>query len=313
MTFNPRVRIRDDPRHHQYDGIIAALGYEARATYIAQHVTAAREHRLALSFESRGVLSFDKNEQLFVELGYVLSPLSHQEWVASVTDFLTSISAPIDGVPRIAIDISCLTRLHLATLVEALASLPESSAVSVDFLYAPASSDEWINEPVMIQVAEPVHPAFVSWSDDPSWPLTAIIGVGAEDTLALGVAEYLDVAAVYAYAPYGLDAKFDSLSEKANRQFFVEDYLVRRSEYNVLQPFELFARLESLVYGLSEESRIAIVPLGPKVFALCALLVATSSSDAVTIWRFSSGSSHTPVERWAAEAIVSLRVEFNLS
>jgi hypothetical protein len=99
--------------------------------------------------------------------------------------------------------------------VEAIVG-PFGVALKVDLLYAPVQSDGWDTEPGPITVAEPVHPAFTSWTGDPMRPLAALAGVGVEDDLALGVAEYLDVSNVYAFVPIGGDPGFDELNEAAN-------------------------------------------------------------------------------------------------
>jgi hypothetical protein len=313
MISRPQVSVKSSPRHDRYDVLIAALGYEGRASYIAQQIGDDANQRVAFSFESASVLSFDANVAAFEQLGFVIHPLSDEDWQNRILHFIEEsggLGMEGDGC-KIAIDISCFTRFHLAVIVDYLVTLGATNPLSVDFLYAPASSKNWEIGANTIQIADPIHPAFVSWADDPSWPLTAVIGVGAEDGLALGVAEYLDVSSVYAFVPYGSDAGFDDLSENANRQFFVEDYVVRRSPYDVLEPFELFSRLESLVYGLSDSSRVALIPLGPKIFALCALLVCVASDEGATVWRFSNGTNLPPVQREAAGAILSLRVEIN--
>jgi hypothetical protein len=56
--------------------------------------------------------------------------------------------------------------------------------------------------------------------------------------------------------------------------------------YDVDQPFDLFTKLESLIAGVGTRSNCILLPFGPKIFALCALLVACLHPDAA-VWRVS--------------------------
>lgn len=302
-----RARVRSDPAPAHLDLLIVALGYEARSSHVATVFSESAARKIALAFDSSTVLSYSENEGLLLGLGFELLPMERDVGV-QILEVLNSDATPGSVV---GVDISSLTRLQIAQLVDALLHLPHEN-LRVVFLYAPAASGNWNDtpQPGPLTVANPIHPAFTSWVDDPVWPLAAIIGVGVEDNLALGVAEYLDVSLVHAFVPIGGDEAFERMNESANRDFFLASYLVRRSEYDIKNAFGLFARLESLIYGVSRESRVAVVPLGPKIFALCSLLAVSFSDRDATVWRFSSEGELAPQDRTAAGSIVSLVVDF---
>ncbi|MFJ4017215.1 hypothetical protein [Microbacterium sp. NPDC090014] len=302
-----RVRVRSSSPAESFDLFVAALGYEERSLHVAKGLSERAVRKVAFSFESRGQFSFDRNENFMKSNGF---DIFHLDQMFN-ENFDTLLSSLVDRPQRVAIDISSFTKFHLAQIVDCLRS-HTSNSFSVDFFYAPASSAGWETHGNPIQVAEPIHPAFASWSDDPLWPLTAIIGLGVEENLALGVAEHLDVSAVYAFSPQGEDPEFVRLGADANRAFFLTDYVVRNASYDLLAPFDLFTRLESLVYGLRPEARVAIIPLGPKLFALCALLTSLVTDRATTVWRFSGGAGPARSDVRAAGPVVSLRVDFGL-
>ncbi|NIJ05905.1 hypothetical protein [Frigoribacterium faeni] len=287
----------------RYDLLITSVGYEARSRYIAEIVGTVAARKVAFNFDSPGVLSFDQNLRVVRALGFEVRPIDDQ-FAGALRRLLED--ATDQGVRAIGIDISSLTKFHIAEVVDVFHE--SNLELSVDFLYAPASSASWVPVDAPIQYAEPIHPAFASWTDDPLLPLVAVIGTGAEANLALGVAEQLDVSGVYAFSPSGADAEFDRISADANHDFFLANYVVRSSTYDLLAPFELFSRLESLLYGLTAETRIALVPLGPKIFALCSLLASLASGRAATVWRFSFGVAERPADVQAAGVVVSLRV-----
>lgn len=299
------LRVQNVKPSGEFDALIVALGFEARSGHVAGQFHMRANRKIAFSFESEGEHSFDANDQFMRGNGFEVLPLG--------TDFTERLDEILGSLGRedvsVAIDISSFTKFHLAQIIDALRT-HGPSGLAVDFLYSPASSSGWQTHGDPIQVAEPIHPAFASWSDDPSWPLTAIIGLGVEENLALGVAEHLDVSSVYAFSPSGDDQRFKQLGTAANSAFFSTDYVVRTSVYDLEDPFDLFSRLESLVYGLRPDSRVAIIPLGPKIFALCALLTSVASDRATTVWRFSSGSGLSYSDVTAAGPIVTLHVDF---
>lgn len=304
MTSKHEFRITDASMADHFDLLVVALGYEDRSAHVALTLGDRAERKVAMAFETNQTLSYGSNALELERLGFEIVPIDDDAG-AQILDFVEHLH---ESERSIGVDVSSFTRLQLAQIVDALVQEPAFS-VSIDFLYAPAQSGGWESETGPIIVAEPIHPAFTSWTDDPTRPLAALIGVGVENNLALGVAEYLDVSNVYAFVPAGGDPGFDELNEAANHDFLGTSYVVHRADYDLRQPFELFARLESLVYGISPDTRVAIVPLGPKLFALCGLLASAISDRSATVWRFSWNGASDPVDRKAAGPVSSLRME----
>ncbi len=306
MTIDPNFRVTDDGVPARLDLLVVALGYEERSAHVAGQLASRAQRKVALAFEGPETLSFGNNSEKLSVLGFSVESVQANVG-AQVASLIAALPADASAV---GIDISSFTRLQLAQMLDELL-FSTLRRLDVTFLYAPAASDGWERESGPMVVAKPIHPAFTSWIDDPALPLAAIIGVGVEDNLALGVAEYLDVSSVYAFVPVGGDPGFDSLNAKANRDFLGTNYVVRRSEYDVLDPFRLFSRIESLIYGIGPETRVAVVPLGPKLFTLCGILAAVASGRAATVWRFSFSDATTPVDRFAAGPVTSLHLELS--
>jgi len=305
MTFNSTFVVRHDSRAPSYDLLIVALGYETRSSYIASELHERATAKLALDLDGDRIFSYNTNRSLLKTLGFtIVAPSS--DLASVVTSSLSDLAATRSCI---GIDVSSFTRLQLAQIIEGVLSTTSTSHTRVDFLYAPASSAGWENQEGPIMVARPVHPAFTSWADDPSLPLTAVIGVGVETNFALGVTEFLDASSVLAFVPYGGDAEFDEMNAAANHEFFLSSDVVRRAEYDLLKPYDLYVKLESLMYSLVQEQRLAVVPLGPKMFALCSLLATASLDAAATVWRFSPADAGVPVDRVASGAIANLTID----
>ncbi|GAA4119760.1 hypothetical protein GCM10022415_20280 [Knoellia locipacati] len=303
------LRVKSAAPSDRYDLLLGTLGYEPRCIQVPSKLAGIADSKLAWAFDSKGVLAFDENHAWYSDAGFPIAWGSE----SSLTDALTLAISPFaqrGGDLSLAIDISCMSRNLIAELLLALDRLADGHSIFVDFWYSPAQFDPAASKDATIQIAKPISPEFAGITSDPLLPVSAVIGVGYEPNLALGVSEYLDAAQVYAFSPRGHDPGFDEASDAANSTFFLAPNLVRRSEYDIRRPLELYARLESLTYGISRNSRVAVVPLGPKIFALCALLVAMRSDQPLTVWRFSGGDGINVRPTRAGGEPVHLSVHF---
>jgi len=81
-------------------------------------------------------------------------------------------------------------------------------------------------------------------------------------------------------------------------------------DYRVHAPVDCFITLESLIYGLSRTKNTILLPFGPKIFALCALLVA-SVHPTTAVWRVSAGFQEEAVNRQASGYVYGLQVDIH--
>lgn len=303
------IRVRDREPASSYHLVLACLGYEPRCVHVASLLSDCSEVKLASSFDSEHMLAFDTNKMNLEGLGFEVVPHSSK----SINDFLAERLRGLVAVGDItvAVDISSITRDRLARVLLAIVEFAKERSVYVDFWYSPPKFDPNVSKDPTIQIAEPILPEFSGMAADPLLPVTAIIGVGFEPNLALGVAEYLDVSRVYAFVPTGHDSQFDREVAEGNAAFFRGRSVVSRSEYDVYRPFELFARLESLTYGLAQSQRVCLVPLGPKLFGLCAMLAALRSESPIAVWRFSSGGEANLRSSEHCDRTITLSVDFD--
>lgn len=287
-----------------YDFLVVVHGYEPRSADVARRVGGSADRKIALAYDAPGLFAFDENGRLLRSMGFTLLPAE----LSSVQLIAAEIrGAAADRHVEVGIDISSMSRALLAPLLIALENVSESVSFAVDFWYMPPMFDASVHPTAAIETAELLHPRFAGLAADPLKPVAAIVGVGYEPNLGLGVSEYLDVASVYAFVPFGHDTQFDQATEEANRSLFLGETPCRRAEYDLTDPYDLYVRLESLMYGLARTNRVAVVPLGPKIFSLCSILAAMQSDSPAAIWRFSSGQAAAAPHRSGGEPI-KLRV-----
>jgi len=79
--------------------------------------------------------------------------------------------------------------------------------------------------------------------------------------------------------------------------------------YRVQDPFDCFAKVESLVYGLSQTRNPVLLPFGPKLFSLTSLLVALLYPG-LPVWRVSAERHEQPANRKASGLVYGLEVAF---
>ena len=295
----------------RYDALIASLGYESRAIHASQKIGGNAAQRVACGFPDRQVLAFAENQRWFIDAGFdvvVVKDLEVEEWSNRLVTELISPSADSPEF-RLCVDISSMSRLRLACLLSAIVNCKTSKRLVVDFVYSIAAWSPPPEEGEPIERAGPVLPFFAGWSNQPDLPTVAVIGLGYEPDKAVGAYEFLEAADVWVLVPISDDSRYRRDLERANRSLLNRLPAAHRITYSVDQPVSCFGIVESIVYGTLGRSRPVLLPFGPKICALCSLLVATLHRDA-SVWRITSGQEGDPSDRKAAGPIIVLQSVF---
>jgi hypothetical protein len=197
----------------------------------------------------------------------------------------------------------------MASIVQCIGRFAGPGSLSVDFVYSIAAYQDPPRPASRNADAGPVSPAFAGWWTQPERSLSAIVGLGYEQDKALGAVEHLQISEIWVLRPMSVIGEYDEALLKANSKLleFVPQF--RRLPYRVDQPYDTFHRLESLVNALIRESNPVLLPFGPKIFSLCALLCSCLHRE-VPVWRISAGRFGTPRDVIAHGAIYGIRVQF---
>jgi hypothetical protein len=298
----------------QYNGVIGAIGYETRCQRIPLELAASSPIRVGLAFTDHEELAKSHKETLR-GAGYDVIKLKPAELTAWMKQWLidTADSADLaDDVPlRIAIDLSSLSRVRVARLLTALYTHPLNRPVAADLLYTPAIYLGPVAQPDITEVHGPITEWFAGWSSGPN-AVVAFLGVGYEEDRALGVVEYLEPGDVWAFVPEGEDSKYDEGVRDMNEWLFAELPEDRLVPYRVDDPFVCLSQMEGLVSDeVAAQRRPVIVPLGPKIFAACALLVALRGQPWPAVWRISPGAYAEPVDCDSNGKLVGISASFS--
>lgn len=309
LTVSAIGSARGNAADAEYDVFIGAVGYERRSRFILESLGPRAGAVVAAPFQDHRELSFEKNIKAFGAVGELLD--GDERYGKELTGFLAERFGLLHRVARaeprpmrIAVDISSMTRDRLAKTMRAV-YVDSQLPLDVDWLYAPARYSTKLTESGAVQVNDAI-PGYEGWGD-PILPLHAIVGMGFEGDLVLGVLDDLEPLATWLFEPYGVSASYDRRIAAANQGLPSASSSARHFRYDVTQPYTSFLKLSAVVDDLIVTSRVVLLPLGPKIFALMCLLIGTGDDGNVTVWRLSADTGRAPVDRIPNGQILGLR------
>ncbi|MDO3639753.1 hypothetical protein [Mycolicibacterium arseniciresistens] len=284
------------------------VGYESRAVYASTILLGNCARIVAAPFETNKVLSYSANQKFFESHGTLLA-YDHgyrKELLLAIEDALAewkTIRGVVKDSFRICVDVSSMTRTRLADTMLAIYSDFEG-AVEVDWIYAPAKYSRGLMDTGAVRFNDAI-PGFEGWGD-PGNVLHAIVGLGLEGELALGVLDDLEVTETITFEPFGFHIDYDRKIARRNENFVAGIPPVNRYQYDVTSPFASFLRLAAVVETLTPQGRVVLLPLGPKIFAVMCLLLGLGDQNNVTVWRLSADKGSGPIDRVAAGPLMGL-------
>lgn len=295
-----------------YDLLVAALGYESRAISVASELARFCRRCIAIGFSRNNEeLSYPANKSWFIEnKAQVFDKIEDEDFADKLTSELAQVVSRSKVVSRIAIDISCLNRYRLACAFAILIPMLLERRILVDVWYSLASFQPPRVQPIRNEVVGPIHAEFAGWFSDPGRPLAMIAGLGYEQGKIMGATEYLQASRVIAFSPISPIAEYEGHVETANRTLLRE--LGERDviRYLVSDPARTLAILDSSIRGLEETHNVVILPLGPKIFTVSALLAQRYHSEA-SVWRVSSGRHDAPRDIKPSGHLYGLGIRFD--
>jgi hypothetical protein len=292
-----------------YHGVLASLGFEQRCREIPEAVGSAG-YAVAVPFNDRRDVEYETNLAWFSKHGWHQPECEEAGYAGCVAEWLEQASAMTDETIRVAIDVSSMSRSRMAAAIEHLLTVTPDARLEVDFLYAPAEFAEPSKEeePPVLDVA-PVSGFFAGWWSALDFPLRVIIGVGYEFEQASSAINALEPFETQVYVPEGDDGDYLPEVIKANKGLMQTEGVIQDTvRYKVPDPFSCMRRLEASLLRLKSERRIAFVPLGPKIFSICAMLVAGLHPESTQVIRVSAGSRQEPENRCSDRTVCGLKM-----
>ncbi|MBH1803125.1 hypothetical protein I5T93_09200 [Stenotrophomonas maltophilia] len=275
----------------KFDLAILAVTGESRSWCIAEKFKNSNSPTwvLARKNENLTVVELDKEiERRIPNAGVVLA----QSFASSLRAFF---SAAVGRV-NVFVDVSCMTRMDMATAFEHMFALDgdvREVSVTIGYViseFTPPPAGHAPNEHI-----KPISSRFAGWPDDPHAPTALVLGLGYEAAKAEGASEYFDAQEGWVFSPQSPISKFDVAVINNNRQ--IVDRAAREGrlvEYRVDDPADAIYRMNSLAIDLAGWSNPLILPFGPKLFAALSLLVAVANPS-VGVWH-ATGDTDLPAD-----------------
>ena len=271
-----------------FDVSIFVCGYEARSTFVYSGLSKQFGLTVVLDYDCQGVLSYDAAKSVFSSLsGAKLVSVASENFAGELADLLQQHD--YSGRVKVIFDVSCGSRRLISNVLGVLDSC-FSEQLDLTCVYALSEFYEPPTEELPSHISEPVIGSLSGWSDDLVKPPCAVIGLGFEPGRAIGCLDYLEIPEVRLFVPFGPDQRFVREVLNANHLLIQESGENAVLPYSVLQPNDAYLKLESLVFGLVNDFRPVLIPLGPKIFSVVAIVLAMRMSPRICVWRTSSGS-----------------------
>lgn len=288
----------------RYDVMIAACGYESRSSFVARSILISVDRLVAFPYPENRVLSFDWNFEFFSEVAEIREAPNSDEFERSVADLVRTAESTSSEL-KLAVDVSSFDRERLSRIVLSIQSAAADRPIEVTFLYAAAEFRAEDNAASGTVLVNGPLKGFEGWTADPSRPVACIIGLGFENLIALAALETLEPARTVAFIAKSSDIRFHERVVSDNTTLLTSKE-VALLPYNIDDAFGAIHDLEEVVFALRGQFRVALVPLGPKLFALMSILVALEYRDEIAVWRVSSDQSETLVDHAATGQITTL-------
>lgn len=211
--------------------------------------------------------------------------------------------------PRIAIDISCMSRPTMAAAFQAVLESAEQRPVWLDVLYVVA---EFTSPPDFLPPNEDIRPIndwFAGWPTNATASTSLVVGLGYERDKASGASEYFDAGETWVFVPQSAIGAYEEavignnadLLARAKRRDHVTNYRVEC-------PTEAFGLLAGAVSRIVPKMNPVLLPFGPKVFFALSLLVAAIYREA-GVWHVTGDSKLPDTPHQPSPHVSAFRVE----
>lgn len=291
-----------------YHALLASVGYEPRSCAVAEAIGPVCGEKVAVEFRDQRTPSYMRSLEVFQTLGFATNQHWEDEFLPYVENWLNRVVAEHPRA-HVAVDVSSMNRKRIAAVVEVLAALSPGGALTVDLLYVPAL---FHTPPALPDSVLSLKPVSSHFSGELRAHATAVglVGVGFEPNKAAGALNSLEIPCGAVFIPESPDERFLPAVLTANTGLLDGSERLNRVHYDVTDPFDCIARLEGRTHALLRSGEApAIIPLGPKIFALSACIVAAMHHPYVQVWRASFGTEEHAVERMADEWVCGVSVQ----
>lgn len=267
--------------------LIGCVGYEHRSVQVLRSAHSKQwDVKLLFDYGSAGLHSYHQNHSVVLE------------WKADRQfdriQFLEEIRRNVtDGHRNVQVDVTSFDRHTMALVLQELFAI--SDLVDTVLLsYYPRLFEEPSDQLENVVSFGPVSSAFIGEASFSRDNLALIVGAGFEYGRIVGAIDMLEPERTYCLYPMSTDKRFETAIFQNNLDFSFLDDPALLLPYLLGRPDSLYFELRRLVEFELRERNVLILPLGPKLFAAVATVVALVLHPSVMVWRHSTVSAQSP-------------------
>jgi len=291
-----------------YDIVIAATGFESRASFQIPKLKGTHSCKIALSFANEANNNTRlQNDSIF---------LSHNFEIANdLTDFnyfenlMTSETKGFSEKSEIKVyvDYSSMSRNMYSQILLAAKIVSLTKKVTVFFGYSHSIFAEIKKEENLNRIVEPIF-GFCKLSV-PHKPTALIVCLGNEISRVYGLTDFFDATTYLFYSDTKFDNKFSAEVEIVNEEIIDATDPDKIFKFPVEDLIYTNQVLENLCRSLTAHYRVVLAPCGPKPFALLSLINALNLNNDIEVWRISPGEDLQVIDRKPNERVSVLKIE----
>lgn len=213
--------------------------------------------------------------------------------------------------PWIAIDISCMSRPTMATVIQAIFEAARHKPLRLSVIYVLA---DYTAPPDQLPPNEDIRPIsawFSGWPSDATAGTSLIVGIGYERYKAEGACEYFDAGEAIVFNPKSPIIDYEQQVERNNQDLLAR--ALRRNRlisYQVDKPTETFGQLVSEVMNFLPRMNPVLLPFGPKIFFILNLMLAAVYRE-IGVWHVTGDVNTNYTPHTASDYKVSFQIDLN--
>lgn len=291
---------------------IGASGFEKRCPFLVANFEVKARRFIVLAFREKATdLQRKVNDDFFKERNYEILQFSGEENVSlnKIINPETSVDPSAKEI-NIIVDYSCMTKKWYASIIsELVANEDDKNVYHLFFSYTPA-----VFRPPAKARSFRLRESLLgnrTANKENGKPVALIIGLGTDKKKAEYIAKNIKhQELVLMYTDPAINKEYVK-NLLQNNQDLINSVDIRNFISFPIQNLEKTNRiLVNLVLELRLKYKVIIAPMGPKVFTLVSLLIASRYPD-VEVKRFSSGGNENVYPKEPASDPIILKTTFS--
>ncbi|PID91161.1 MAG: hypothetical protein CSA96_09855 [Bacteroidetes bacterium] len=254
------------------DLFIAFLGYEARCTHVARKVEGIACRKIALTSAGHiSEFSYALNKAYYLKQGFEIVPVRGE-----VPDLEPFLPADSSGKLNILFDCTGMSQRWYYELFRWLSVLEGYEKVMLRFTYSVAE----YTAPASAPKVKRIQDFLSSETKKKKLKEALILGLGHEENIARSITRMIKPDLQYLfYTDPAIDVQYVQKVLVNNHEIISDTPIRNLIAYPIRNGQSIYKSLIEIILPLRNEYALTLIPQGPKIFSVAAMLVHLSYPD----------------------------------